>query len=118
MASLLQPALVDLTHGDAAAVMTNLAYPLGDLLLIAFVVGAVVISGRRDAGPLLLIGAGLLVWTGADATYLYLEATSSYAEGWLDTLWTGGASSSPSAQAPVRMPRRSETYRHPVEARC
>ena len=88
--ALLAPALVDLTHGDTAAVMTNLAYPLGDLILIAFVAGAVVVSGLRGAGPFLMIGAGLLVWTGADATYLYLEATSSYTEGWLDVLWTGG----------------------------
>ena len=114
--ALLQPTLVDLTHGDAAAVMTNLAYPLGDLILIAFVVGAVVISGRRDAGPLLLIGAGLLVWTGADATYLYLEATSSYSEGWLDTLWTGGAlilavsAGFSVSQGPVR----SGPYRSPL----
>ena len=89
--ALLAPALVDLTHGDTAAVMTNLAYPLADLILIAFVVGAVVVSGGRGAGAFLLIGAGLLVWAGADVIYLYQEATSSYTEGWLDTLWTGGA---------------------------
>ena len=89
--ALLAPALVDLTHGDTAAVMTNLAYPLADLILIAFVVGAVVVSGVRGAGAFLLIGAGLLVWAGADVIYLYQEATSSYTEGWLDTLWTGGA---------------------------
>ena len=89
--ALLAPALLGLTKGDAAAVLTNLAYPLGDLILIAFVASAVVVSGLRGAGALLLIGAGLLVWTGADSIYLYLEATSSYKEGWLDSLWLVGA---------------------------
>ena len=64
---------------------------LGDLILIAFVASAVVVSGLRGAGALLLIGAGLLVWTGADSIYLYQEATSSYQEGWLDSLWLVGA---------------------------
>jgi two-component system, cell cycle response regulator len=113
--ALLAPALVGLTHGDTAAVMTNLAYPLADLILIAFVVGAVVVSGVRGAGAFLVIGAGLLVWTGADVIYLYQEATSSYTEGWLDTLWTGGAlliglsaafsvRHSPSPRTPYRSP--------------
>ena len=89
--ALLAPALVGLTHGDTAAVLTNLAYPLSDLVLVAFVAGAVITCGRRDVGPFLLLGAGLIVWVGADALYLYQEATSSYEEGWLDLLWLIGA---------------------------
>jgi two-component system, cell cycle response regulator len=89
--ALLAPALIGLTKGDTAAVLTNLAYPLGDLILIAFVASAVVVSGLRGAGALLLIGAGLVVWAGADSVYLYQEATSAYQEGWLDSLWLVGA---------------------------
>jgi len=89
--ALLSPALVGLTQGRPAAVMVNLAYPLADLILIAFIAGAIVVSGIRGSGAFLMIGAGLLLWTGADAIYLYLEATSSYTVGWLDTLWTAGA---------------------------
>ena len=43
--AVLAPALVGLTKGDPAAVLTNLAYPLGDILLIGFIVGALVVSG-------------------------------------------------------------------------
>lgn len=59
--AILAPALVGLTKGDTAAVVTNMAYPLGDILLIAFIVGALAVGGVRKAGPLLVVGAGLAV---------------------------------------------------------
>ena len=41
---------------------------------------------------LLLVGAGLLVWTGADMAYLHMAATDSYQEGdWVDIAWLAGA---------------------------
>jgi len=89
--AVLAPALVGLTKGDPAAVLTNLAYPMGDILLIGFIVGALVVSGARSAREFLAVGAGLIVWTLADGTYLYQEATSGYTEGWLDELWLIGA---------------------------
>ena len=90
--ALLAPALVGLTKGDPAAVLTNLAYPLGDILLISFIVGALVVSGFRGAGAFLAISAGLIAWTLGDGIYLYQEATSAYQEGWLDEVWlVGGA---------------------------
>jgi diguanylate cyclase (GGDEF)-like protein len=89
--ALLAPALVGLTRGEPAAVLTNLAYPLSDILLIAFIVGALVVSGVRGASAFLAIAAGLIAWTVADAVYLYQEATSSYVGGWLDLLWPVGA---------------------------
>ena len=89
--ALLAPALVGLTKGDAAAVLTNLAYPLGDILLIGFILGALVVSGFRGAGEFLAISAGLIAWTLADGIYLYQEATSAYNGGWLDELWLIGA---------------------------
>jgi diguanylate cyclase (GGDEF)-like protein len=88
--ALLAPALVGLTKGDAAAVLTNLAYPLGDILLISFIVGALVVSGFRGAGAFLAIIAGLTAWTLGDGIYLYQEATSAYQEGWLDEVWLVG----------------------------
>ena len=88
--AVLAPALVGLTKGDPAAVLTNLAYPLGDILLIGFIVGALVVSGLRGAREFLAIAAGLIAWTLGDVIYLYQEATSSYAEGWLDELWPLG----------------------------
>lgn len=89
--ALLAPALIGATNGSPAAVMTNLAYPLGDMILIAMVLGAVVVGGARGARAFLLIGAGLAAWAFADALYLYLEATNSYAGGWIDLGWLLGA---------------------------
>ncbi len=43
--ALLAPALVGLTNGDPAAVLTNLAYPLSDILLVSFILGALVVGG-------------------------------------------------------------------------
>jgi diguanylate cyclase (GGDEF)-like protein len=89
--ALLAPALVDLTHGEPSTVFTNLAYPLGDVLLLAFIAAAVAVSGLRGARALLLIGAGLVLWTVGDGLYLVGEATGTYAGGWLDLLWPLGA---------------------------
>ena len=89
--ALLSPALIGLTKGEPSAVLTNLAYPLGDLLLIAFVVGALVVSGIRGAGALLAVGAGLLIWGIGDGLYLYQIATDSYIGGPVDMGWPIGA---------------------------
>ena len=88
--ALLAPALVGLTKGSAAAVLTNLAYPLGDVLLVAFILGALVVSGLRGAGAFLAIIAGLITWTIGDGIYLYQQATSAYGGGWLDEVWLIG----------------------------
>ncbi|MGH2926316.1 MAG: bifunctional diguanylate cyclase/phosphohydrolase [Solirubrobacterales bacterium] len=88
--ALLAPALVGLTKGSAAAVLTNLAYPLGDVLLVAFILGALVVSGLRGAGAFLAIIAGLITWTIGDGVYLYQQATSAYGGGWLDEVWLIG----------------------------
>jgi two-component system, cell cycle response regulator len=84
---LIGPALVDLTHGDLAAVLTNLAYPLADLLLIALIAGSVVVTGLRGAKPLLLIAAGIFLWAAVDALYLYQVAVGTYVGGLIDTIW-------------------------------
>ncbi len=89
--AVLAPTLVGLTRGDTAAVITNMAYPLGDLLLIALLVGALIVGGIRNAGAILTLLAGLLVWGISDSYYLYAEATSSYSVGWLDNGWLVGA---------------------------
>jgi two-component system cell cycle response regulator len=88
--AVLAPALGGLTEGDPAAVLTNLAYPLGDILLIGFIIGALVVSGFRGAGGFFAITAGLIAWTVGDGIYLHQEATSGYDGGWLDELWLIG----------------------------
>ena len=86
--ALLHPALLELSHGNGPEVAVNLAYALGDLVLLSLVVGAVAIvgaTGWRDWG---LIAAGLLVSGVADAAYVYQDAIGTYTEGTgIDTAW-------------------------------
>jgi diguanylate cyclase (GGDEF)-like protein len=114
--AVLAPALVGLTKGDTAAVVTNLAYPLGDILLISFLVSGLVISGFRGAGAILAIVAGLAVWTVGDGLYLYQEATSGYNGGWIDETWLAGAAliGAAAAFSLGHAPRRQPAYRSPI----
>jgi len=91
-AAFLYPAFQGSTDGNAATVAVNLAYPLGDLLLAAFVVAAVALSGWRPDRSWALLAGGLAVVAVADGVYLQQEATIGYTAGsWPDTLWLVGA---------------------------
>jgi diguanylate cyclase (GGDEF)-like protein len=88
----LHPALEGGTEGTVAEVVVNLAYPLGDVILLSLVVAAMALGGwRADAGWSILAG-GLAVTAIADGVYLQQEATGGYVAGtWPDTLWLVGA---------------------------
>jgi two-component system cell cycle response regulator len=90
--ALLGPALSDLDAGQTTATLTNLAYPLADLLLIAVIAGAAGMIGRsldRSLGLLLVAFAAVGL---ADALSLYLEATGGYSDVHpIDALWLLGA---------------------------
>ena len=75
--------------GNFAAVITNVAYPFGDLVLIGLIVGVFALRGWRP-GPLWwTLGAGLVVFAGADSTYLLRVASGTYVTGTpLDSLWS------------------------------
>ena len=112
--ALLAPALIDLGKGNTAAVATNLAYPLADILLLSFVLGALALTVRqRGAWPgreWALLAAGLVVIAIADGIYLHAEATGSYSGGTVDTLWLAGmiligfAAWAQTRPAPVELP--------------
>ena len=87
--TLLHPVLSQLGAPTTPETIVDLAYPVGDILLLSFVVGAIAIvgvtAGRRDW---LLIAGGLAVSAIADGAYLYENANGTYMEGtFLDTLW-------------------------------
>jgi diguanylate cyclase (GGDEF)-like protein len=83
--------VLESTGGDAAAVATNLAYPLGDLILLAIIVGALGLSGWRASSTWLVLLAGLGCFAVADAVYLVQVAEGTYeVGGFLDIGWLAG----------------------------
>jgi diguanylate cyclase (GGDEF)-like protein len=65
------------TTGSVAAVTTNLAYPVSDLLLAALVVGVLAVRGWRLDRTWALLGGGFLTLTVADSIYLLHVAHGS-----------------------------------------
>ncbi len=87
-AAVLFEVVLNSTDGSAGVIVINLAYPLGDILLLAAVVGVFVLTGWKPDRTWGLIGAGLAATAIGDGIFLYQTATSSYAEGTLlDALW-------------------------------
>jgi diguanylate cyclase (GGDEF)-like protein len=87
-AAILYPAIEGATHGDVEAVATNVAYPLGDLLLVGFVISAVALTGWRPGRGFVLIALGLTVNAVANGIYLYRDATGGALEhSPVDSLW-------------------------------
>ncbi len=67
--------------GNTAAVATNLAYPIGDILLVAAVAAMVVLAGGRVGRSWGLIAAALALTTVADGVYLFQVAADTYVDG-------------------------------------
>lgn len=77
--------------GTTLADATNLAYPVGDLLLLGAIVGAVVVCGLRAGRVWLWIAVGIGLFCVADAFYLVQSAQGTYRlGGWLDIGWPAG----------------------------
>ena len=81
---------------DASAALlenvVNLAYPVGDLILL---IGLMILFTRRSElqfdGRLLVIGAGMAATVAADMTYVFLLDNGSYVDGAaMDAMWVGG----------------------------
>src|SRR3954454_23826771 len=68
------------TDGSLAGVATNLAYPLGDLALLAFVVGVITVTGWRPGRTWVLIAFGFGLFAVIDTIYLYQVARDTYVE--------------------------------------
>jgi hypothetical protein len=63
-------AVRDTIGGDAAAVATNLAYPLGDLILLGTILGAVAAGRGRLSRTFVCFAAGVAVFAVTDSIYL------------------------------------------------
>ena len=88
-AALVLPVLID-AAADAPldVLVVNLAYPVGDLMLLALVIGVFTATGWKLDRMWLLLGGGLVVSAVADVMYLDQLARDTYATGGLlDSLW-------------------------------
>jgi two-component system cell cycle response regulator len=84
--------IVDATSGGTAEIAVNLAYPVGDLLLLALVVAVFGLNGWRPDPVWLLLGGGLALTAVADGFYLVQSATDSSVQGTLlDIAWPASA---------------------------
>jgi two-component system, cell cycle response regulator len=87
-ASVVFEAVLEHTHGSRSVVLVNLAYPLGDTLLVAFVVFVFAVTGWRPGRAWVTIGLAFALTAIADSIYLFQAATDTYVEGTLlDALW-------------------------------
>ena len=87
-ASVLLEVVLQNTHGSTATVLTNVAYPVGDILLLSLIVFVFVITGWHPGRAWLMIGSAFALAAVADGVYLYQTATNTYSEGTLlDALW-------------------------------
>ena len=91
-ALVLPPILAMSVEGEPSAVITNLSYPVGDVLLLVLMVGALALTGWRPDRPLALVGVGLVLSGAADIVYLSAIADGQAdSPAWLSWLWPASA---------------------------
>jgi two-component system, cell cycle response regulator len=83
----LLPPIVAATGGSPNAVVGDLIYPLGDLLLVAFVVAVLTLTGWRPGRVLGIVSVGLALGAIADLLSLYSSATGHTGPTVFDSLW-------------------------------
>jgi diguanylate cyclase (GGDEF)-like protein len=81
--------VLNATEGESlAGALTNIAYPIGDLTLLAMLVVTTATAGWRGARGLMLLAAGMAAFALSDTLYLVENAKGSYqAGGILDAGW-------------------------------
>jgi signal transduction histidine kinase len=84
--------LPSLAHASTAVVVTSLAYPLCDLVMLGLVVGAFALSGWRFDRMWVILAGGLGVFTVTDGIFLFRLSHGTYVVGTiLDAGWLLGA---------------------------
>jgi diguanylate cyclase len=87
-ASVLVEVVVTSTHGSRLVVLTNIAYPIGDVLLLALLVFVFSVTRWQPGRAWTLVAAGLVLNAVGDGIYLYQSAVGTYVEGtYLDLTW-------------------------------
>ncbi len=87
IAAIVGPVLA-VTGGDAAAVVTTLAYPLLDVVLLLIVTAVLALFHWRPPAGLWFFACGLTVFVVADIVYLFHASNGTYQPGGTDdTAW-------------------------------
>jgi diguanylate cyclase (GGDEF)-like protein len=101
--------ITPIAHGDVgqgwASVVTNFAYPIGDLVLVTMVVAVFAVQGWRMDRMWWMLGAGLVIFAVADSIYSVQSTAGTYETGYpLDAVWMFGTFLIATAawQTPVR----------------
>jgi diguanylate cyclase (GGDEF)-like protein len=82
-AALVFATVVATSGGQFTAELVNVAYPVGDFILLVFVAGAFSLAGWRPGPVWILLGAGVVTSAVADIVYVYLVAQGTYDDGTL-----------------------------------
>jgi two-component system, cell cycle response regulator len=78
-AALIFPPVLDALGHKSLGVAVSLAYPVADLVLLGFVVGALAASEWRARGTWLAIAGALLLFAASDVVYLWVGGQSTQA---------------------------------------
>jgi len=91
-AAVVVEAVREATGGATVAVVTSLAYPVGDMILTGLVIGTMAAGRGKLDRTWLCLSVGVLIFAAGDGVYGYQVAEGTYVEGGLlDTLWPLGA---------------------------
>ncbi len=83
--------LTENAEGSFAAVLTGLAYPVGDLLLVGVLVAGLLITGGRPTATSCLLAAGFVAFGAGDVIYLKSVAAANYVTGLVpNMMWLSG----------------------------
>jgi two-component system, cell cycle response regulator len=85
------PPIVAATGSSGRSVAGDLVYPIGDSLLMVFVIGVLAVTGWRPGRRLALVSAGFALGAAADCWSLYWSATGHSGPTALDGLWPASA---------------------------
>jgi two-component system cell cycle response regulator len=85
------PPIIAGTGGSLSSVVGDLIYPLGDLLLLCFVVALLAVTGWRPGRVLGTVAVGLALSGVADGLSLYWSATGHSGSSVFDSLWPASA---------------------------
>ncbi|MGA9857522.1 MAG: HD domain-containing phosphohydrolase [Solirubrobacteraceae bacterium] len=75
-----KPVLAAVTGGELS-VITNLSYPVVDLILLGFIIGVLAVGGRRADRRFGILAVGIACFWGADTIYLIKVAEGTWVSG-------------------------------------